>query len=74
VKNDMTEATSYGVYRTVNGSKIRLGTVTHTVRGWRFTPNLSGRHSSRKAHATMEAALPRWLGYPGRCDIEPIVR
>lgn len=46
----------------------RLGTVSKGCDGYRFIPNVSGRKPSRKAHPTMEACLPRWVGYPDRCE------
>ena len=36
--------------------------------GWKFYPCVSGRAPSRKFHATLEACLPRWLGYPDACE------
>jgi hypothetical protein len=41
--------------------------------GWRFVPNVSGRSISRKYWATWEACLPRWVGYPDRCETEIIL-
>ena len=56
--------------RLQDGSTFLLGTATQNEQGWRFIPLVSGRHSSRKSHPTMEQCLPRWLGYPDRCDSE----
>ncbi len=38
------------------------------TKGWKFHPRVSGREPSRKFHATLEACLPRWLGYPDSCE------
>lgn len=60
------------VRRLSDGSVFRLGVASYhpsaTEPGWRFYPNLAARRVSRKRHATMEACLPRWLGYPKRCE------
>ena len=44
------------------------GTARYTPgRGWKFITNVSSHRSSRKFHSTLEACLPRWIGYPDRC-------
>jgi len=64
--------TNYRFIRRLAGNGGRdtyhLGTAVHTEQGWRFIPNVSGRKSSRKFHPTMEKCLPRWVGYPDRCE------
>lgn len=47
---------------------VRIGTVAWVGNGYRFTPNVSGRKPSRKVHPTLDACLPRWVGYPNRCE------
>jgi hypothetical protein len=34
--------------------------------GWRFFPSVAGRQPSKKSYPTLEACLPRWIGYPDR--------
>jgi hypothetical protein len=58
-----------------DGSKLTLGIAVFIAgdnAGWRFFPNVSGRRISRKRHATMKKCLPRWLGYPHRCESEVV--
>jgi hypothetical protein len=38
------------------------------TKGWRFFPRVSGREPSRKFYPTLEACLPRWVGYPDSCE------
>lgn len=54
--------------RLTDGSLYRLGTAVEYEDGWRFIPNVSSHKSSRKHHRTMQKCLPRWLGYPDRCE------
>ena len=56
--------------RLKDGSTFRLGVAVENEAGWRFIPNVASRRSSRKAHATMEKCLPRWIGYPDSCESE----
>lgn len=60
---------SYRFTRRLNdGATFILGHAVETSNGWRFLPNVSGRHPSRKAHSTMEECLPQWIGYPDHCE------
>lgn len=62
-------------YRTVKGGSTRAGILGTAVRhpaGWRFIPAVAGRMPSRKCHPTMEACLPRWVGYPDACESEVV--
>jgi hypothetical protein len=54
------------------GSTYHLGTAVYYPNGpgWRFISNVSSHKGSRKFHATMEACVPRWVGYPGKCRSE----
>ena len=45
-----------------------LGTAVHSSAGWRFISLVASHGNSRKAHTTMRKCLPRWLGYPDRCE------
>lgn len=59
----------WAVERTLGtGEVLRLGTVTWVGNGYRFIPNVSGRKPSRKTFGSIAAALPRWVGYPNRCE------
>jgi hypothetical protein len=61
--------TNYRFVRRLNdGSTYHLGTAVQSNLGWRFIPNVSSHRSSRKFHPTMAKCLPRWVGYPDRCD------
>lgn len=51
-----------------DGSTFILGHAVEKTDGWRFYPNATSRSPSRKSWPTMEACLPRWLGYPERCE------
>ena len=74
--------TSYRFFRTLaDGSHYTLSTAVSydadalgSQAGWRFFPNVGNRRPSRKRHATMEKCLPRWLGYPDRCQSEEAQR
>lgn len=65
-----TPCTSWAVERTINGGStvLRLGTVRWTGEGYRFVPAVAGRRPSLKSHGTLEGSLPRWVGYPSRCE------
>ncbi len=54
--------------RLQDGSTFRLGTAVRNDAGWRFIPNVAAHKSSRKAHPTMDKCVPRWVGYPDRCE------
>lgn len=54
--------------RLQDGSVYRLGTAVEYADGWRFISNVASHKSSRKYHSTMEKCLPRWVGYPDRCE------
>jgi len=57
-----------------DGSTYCLGTAIYysSYGGWRFLPNVSGHSISRKFWPTWEACLPRWVGYPDRCQTRPV--
>jgi hypothetical protein len=55
-----------------DGTSFKLGVAVNGPEGWRFLPNVSGHKISRKSHPTMEKCLPRWLGYPDRCESEVV--
>jgi len=57
-------------WRPLGGQRFLVGTAERRPRGWRFIPNVSGRMSSRKFHPSLEKCLPRWVGYPDRCESE----
>ena len=62
-------AIKYRFYRRLgDGSTYHLGTAFQTPRGWVFQPMIAGRGPSRRGHPTMEKCLPRWIGYPDRCE------
>lgn len=44
-----------------------LGVASRQAQGWRFYPRVVGRLPSRKPHPTLEACIPRWVGYPDGC-------
>lgn len=54
--------------RLADGSVYRLGSVRVTDGGYRFTSNVGSHGNSRKSHPTLKACLPRWVGYPDRCE------
>jgi len=56
--------------RLPNGTTYRLGAAVQNDAGWRFISNVASHHSSRKAHVTMKKCIPRWVGYPDRCETE----
>jgi hypothetical protein len=63
--------TKWAVERRYSGDPdnvVLLGTVRWMVNGYRFFPNTSSRKPSRKSHPTFESCLPRWVGYPDRCE------
>lgn len=39
---------------------VKVGRVTAWAHGYRFTPFVAGRHSSRKTHRTIAEAIPAW--------------
>lgn len=51
-----------------DGSRGLLGRAHMKPGGWRFYPNVSGRQSSTKAWPTWQECLPRWVGYPNKCE------
>lgn len=66
--------TSYRILRRLtDGSSYRLGVAVESKDGWRFISNVTSHKGSRKFHATMKKCLPRWVGYPGRCEIVAVV-
>lgn len=54
--------------RFADGTVGRLGTVRKSEDGYHFTPAVSGRKPSRKAHPTLKDCLPSWVGYPNSCE------
>jgi hypothetical protein len=56
------------IRRLPGGSVYHLGTAVQYADGWRFLSNVSSHKSSRKFHPTMEKCLPRWVGYPNKCE------
>lgn len=56
------------VRRLPDGSVYHLGTAVEYADGWRFLSNVASHKNSRKYHATMEKCLPRWVGYPNKCE------
>lgn len=54
--------------RLANHATYRLGTAAEYPSGWKFISNVASLRGSRKFHPTMEECLPRWLGYPSRCE------
>lgn len=60
---------TWAVERTLgSGDVLRLGTVRWVGDGYRFFPNVAGRKPSRKTFGSIAASLPRWVGYPCRCE------
>ena len=57
-----------------DGSTYHLGTAVEYDNGWRFISNVCSHKSSRKFHRTMKKCLPRWLGYPDRCQSVEVKR
>ena len=51
-----------------DGSKYHLGTAVEYPSGWRFISNTQHK-GSRKYHPTMEKCIPRWVGYPKKCEM-----
>lgn len=60
------------VRRLAGGGVYHLGTAVQYTDGWRFLSNVSSHRSSRKFHATMEKCVPRWVGYPNKCESEAV--
>lgn len=60
------------VRRLPDGSTYHLGTAVQYKDGWRFLSNVTSHKNSRKFHPTMRKCLPRWVGYPDRCESEPV--
>ena len=70
-----TPTTCYAVERRLpDGQVIRLGTVVKNAQGYRFRPFTTAHQSSRRDHATFEGCLPRWVGYPERCETRLLPR
>lgn len=68
-----TPCTNWAVERRlVGGTVLRLGTVRWVGDGYRFNPNVSGRKPSRKSFGTIADCLPRWVGYPNKCETRRI--
>lgn len=66
--------TSYRFIRKLaDGSTYHLGTACQYEQGWRFIPNVTAHKSSRKFHPTMGRCIPRWVGYPDRCESFAVV-
>jgi hypothetical protein len=56
--------------RLADGGLFRLGSAVKKADGWRFFSNVASHRGSRKFHPTFVACLPRWVGYPNRCETE----
>lgn len=56
-----------------DGSFYRLGTAVEYPDGWRFISNVAVHKNSRKFYRTMQKCLPRWLGYPDRCESVAVI-
>ena len=65
---------SYAMMRRLaNGETYKLGTaVEYSPGNWRFISNVASHRNSRKYHATFAKCLPRWVGYPDRCESWPV--
>jgi hypothetical protein len=64
-------------YWRLAGSEDRylVGVATYVAgegwnQGWCFFPRVSGRKPSRRFYLTWEECVPRWVGYPDRCETE----
>ena len=55
-----------------DGSSYRLGVAVEYPDGWRFISNVTSHKSSRKFHRTMLKCVPRWVGYPDKCESTPV--
>jgi hypothetical protein len=65
--------TAFRFFRRLNDdSTYKLGTAVQYPQGWRFLSNVSSHKGSRKFHSTMEKCVPRWVGYPDRCESEVV--
>ena len=56
--------------RLSDGSLFRLGTAVRMVGGWKFISGVAAHRNSRKLHPTFGACVPRWVGYPNKCESE----
>ena len=56
------------IRRLSDGSVFRLGTAVQYESGWRFISGSTSHGNSRKFHPTMERCIPRWVGYPNKCE------
>ena len=62
-------------WRPMGGLPFLVGTASLTNgQGWRFIPNVAGRSPSRRFHPTVERCVPRWVGYPDRCESRVVER
>ena len=59
--------------RLTDGTVYRLGTAAQYPSGWKFISNVASHKNSRKFHPTMLKCLPRWIGYPDRCESALVV-
>ena len=59
--------------RLADGTVGKLGSVRKARDGYRFNPSVFGYKASRKGHPTLEACLPKWVGYPDRCETREVV-
>jgi len=67
--------TNYRFLRKLSdGTTYHLGTAVEYKDGWRFLSNVTSHRNSRKYHSTMEKCLPRWVGYPDRCERVAVVQ
>jgi hypothetical protein len=54
-----------------DSDRYLVGVATYFAgQGWRFNPRVSGRKPSRRFYLTWEECVPRWVGYPDRCETE----
>jgi hypothetical protein len=54
--------------RLADGSTYHLGSAVRYADGWRFLSNVASHSNSRKTHPAMEKCVPRWVGYPDKCE------
>lgn len=59
----MTRSVEASAYHVISGqSTLRLGTLRHHPKGWKFYPSMPARLPSKKHYATKEEAIPSWVG------------
>jgi hypothetical protein len=55
-----------------DGKVYEIGRACRDLHGWRFYPVTTAHGPSRKHWESWEACLPRWVGYPNRCETEVV--